>query len=58
MTIIIGSFATLMLSEPIWALVILVIIKVVVDMRAHWKEHHGASGAIKDKTATQQHPNQ
>jgi hypothetical protein len=46
-TIIFGGIATMMLGEPIWVLVILVVAKIAVDLKLHVAEHRKA------KTPTQ-----
>ena len=39
LAILIGGFGAMALGSPIWALVVLVAIKVALDLRAHLKEH-------------------
>jgi hypothetical protein len=39
LTIIFGGFATMALGEPVWVVVILVLVKMVVDLKMHVKEH-------------------
>lgn len=39
LTIIFGAFAAAALGSPVWALVLLVAIKVAIDLAAHRKEH-------------------
>jgi len=41
LTIILGGFAAMALRSPVWALLLLVGIKIAVDLRAHRKEHAG-----------------
>jgi hypothetical protein len=42
MTIILGGFVTMMLDEPIWVIVILVVAKIAVDLKMHVTEHRKA----------------
>lgn len=44
LTIIFGGMATMALGEPIWVLVILVILKIGVDLKMHVREHVKAAG--------------
>jgi hypothetical protein len=39
LTIIFGSFATLAFGEPVWLIVILVLVKIGVDLKMHVAEH-------------------
>ena len=39
MVIIVGGFGALALGSPLWALLLLVILKTALDLRAHVKEH-------------------
>jgi hypothetical protein len=39
LTIIIGGFGALMLGSPVWALLLLLGLKIGLDLRAHLKEH-------------------
>ena len=39
LTIIFGGFATMALGEPVWVVVILVLVKTIVDLKMHLKEH-------------------
>jgi len=39
LTIIFGGFATMTLGEPIWLLVIMVVVKIAVDLKFHIGEH-------------------
>jgi hypothetical protein len=43
LTIIFGGFATMALGEPVWVVVILVLVKMVVDLKMHLKEHRTES---------------
>ncbi len=47
-TIILGGFATMLLGEPIWVVVILVAAKITVDLKMHVNEHRraGPAGAV------------
>ena len=36
--------ATMALDEPIWVVAILVVVKTVVDLNMHVREHRGAGG--------------
>jgi hypothetical protein len=45
LTIIFGGFVTMALGEPVWVVVILVLIKTGVDLKMHLKEHVRADGA-------------
>ena len=38
-TILLGAFLVLALQEPIWVMVLFVVLKTVVDLRAHLAEH-------------------
>jgi len=40
-TILLGGFAAMVLGSPLWALLILLAIKIALDVRAHLKEHRG-----------------
>ena len=42
-TIIFGGFATMALGEPVWVLVILVVVKTAVDLKMHLTEHRKAA---------------
>jgi hypothetical protein len=42
MAIIFGGFAATMLGSPLWALLVLVALKIALDVRAHVKEHSSA----------------
>jgi len=44
-TIILGGFATLLLGEPIWVVVILVVAKIAVDLKMHVSEHRTAASS-------------
>ena len=39
LTILVGGFAAMALGSPVWALVVLIAIKVALDLRAHLREH-------------------
>ncbi len=39
LVIIVGGFGALALGSPLWALVLLVVLKTALDLRAHVKEH-------------------
>jgi hypothetical protein len=41
LTILFGGFAAMALGSPLWALLVLLGIKVALDLRAHLKEHRG-----------------
>ena len=43
--ILLGGFGTAMLGSPLWALVLLVVLKTGLDYRAHVKEHSKAQNA-------------
>ena len=52
-TIILGGFITLALGEPIWVIVILVVLKIAVDLKMHIREHLDESDgprAVKGRT--------
>jgi hypothetical protein len=38
-TIVLGAFAVELLGTPVGALVVMVLMKIAVDLRAHWREH-------------------
>jgi hypothetical protein len=38
-TILLGGFAAMMLGSPVWALVLLLALKIGLDLKAHLKEH-------------------
>lgn len=38
-TIVVGAFAVAAIGAPVGALVVMVLVKTVLDLRAHWKEH-------------------
>ena len=40
-TILVGGFGAMALGSPLWALLVLLGIKVALDLRAHLKEHRG-----------------
>ena len=42
LAIILGGFAVAMLGSPVWALVLLIALKIALDLRAHVKEHSKA----------------
>lgn len=44
LTIIFGGFAALAFGEPVWLIVILVVIKMAGDLRMHLREHLNAAG--------------
>ena len=46
LTIIFGASATMALGEPIWLIVILVLVKMAVDLKMHLREHLRAAGAV------------
>lgn len=46
-TILIGGSAAMILGQPIWALALLVVLKVVADIRAHRKSHTETLGAAR-----------
>lgn len=39
LTIIFGAFPVMALGSPIWGLVLLVVLKTAMDLRAHLREH-------------------
>jgi len=39
LTILLGGGAAMLLNDPAWALVVLVLLKLVLDLRAHLAEH-------------------
>jgi hypothetical protein len=45
LTILFGAFATMLLRTPIVALILLIVLKTGVDLRAHDKEHRGMAVA-------------
>lgn len=45
LTIILGGFGVAALGSPVWALVVLIAIKVSLDLRAHRKEHGAVQSA-------------
>jgi hypothetical protein len=49
LTIIFGGFVTMVLGEPIWLIVVLVLVKVGVDLKMHLKEHLGAGRAARSE---------
>lgn len=51
-TIILGGFATLMLGEPIWVIVILVVAKTAVDLKMHVNEHRKAETPTRNTAET------
>ena len=50
-TIIFGGFATMLLGEPVWVVVILVAAKIAVDLKMHVNEHRkaGSTGRVTDE---------
>jgi hypothetical protein len=38
-TILVGGFGAMALGSPVWALVVLIAVKVALDLRAHLREH-------------------
>ena len=42
-TIIAGGFVTIMAGEPVWLVLMLVVVKTAVDLKMHLKEHQAAS---------------
>lgn len=42
LTIVIGAFAVVWIGAPAGALVVMVLVKTVLDLRAHWAEHERA----------------
>jgi Family of unknown function (DUF6498) len=47
LTIIFGAFATQALGQPIWLLVVFVIVKIVLDLKMHFGEHLGPKAGSK-----------
>lgn len=47
-TIILGGFVTMALGEPIWVVVILVLVKMAVDLKMHVREHLRAGASAAD----------
>jgi hypothetical protein len=45
LTILLGGFSILALGSPLWALLLLVGLKIAIDLLAHLKEHRGAPNA-------------
>ena len=43
LTLILGGFAVMALGKPVYALVVLVAVKIAVDLRAHLRERRAAN---------------
>ena len=39
LTILLGGFAAMLLGSPLWALLLLIGLKIALDLKAHLKEH-------------------
>jgi hypothetical protein len=48
-TIIFGGFVTMALGEPIWVIVVLVLVKIGVDLKMHLTEHLKTAGELQIK---------
>lgn len=52
-TILIGGSAAMILGEPLWALALLVLLKIIADLRAHRKSHTETVSAIQAQAELQ-----
>ncbi len=50
LTVLFGGFLVMALGSPVWALVLLVGLKLGMDARAHLKEHHGLAAPTPAET--------
>lgn len=51
LTILIGAFLAVSIGETTAMLALLVVLKVIVDLRAHWRQHAPAAGVSPDRPA-------
>jgi len=51
LTILGGAFLATALGETAVVLALLVVLKVIVDLRAHWRQHAPAAGVSPDRPA-------
>jgi hypothetical protein len=49
-TIVIGGFLVMGLGQPVYALLLMVVLKTAVDLRAHLREHSGTTGTVASPT--------
>jgi Family of unknown function (DUF6498) len=46
LTILFGAFLAFMIGSPVWTIVVMVLVKTVIDLRLHAREHSGAASTV------------
>ena len=50
LAIIFGAFATMLLGSPVFLLVILVLGKIILDLKMHFRAHQKAASFVPEKS--------